>query len=141
VDRYIDALTSSVIPNRAGELVPNPIFSDLDTSDNVTTIRDPGLVVLATIVGVPWQDVARNPADLTQGYKSAAELGQPDAAGNTGWDIIVGNPASYVPPLDPLMVESVGPRSGRTRRRARRSRRRAIRSETRSTGTSGPLKT
>ncbi|HLM71078.1 MAG TPA: hypothetical protein VK459_00240, partial [Polyangiaceae bacterium] len=112
VDRYIDALTSSVIPNRVGELVPNPIFSDLDTSDNVTTIRDPGLVVLATIVGVPWQDVARNPADLSQGYKSAAELGQPDAAGNTGWDIIVGNPASYVPPLDPLMVESVGPRSG-----------------------------
>jgi hypothetical protein len=112
VDRYIDALSASVIPNRAGELVANPIFSDLDTSDNVTTIRDPGLVVLATIVGVPWQDVARNPADLSQGYKSAAELDQLDAAGNSGWDIIVGSPASYVPPLDPLMVESVIPRSG-----------------------------
>jgi hypothetical protein len=112
VDRYIDALTSTVVPNRAGELVPNPIFSDLDTSDTVTTIRDPGLVVLATIVGVPWQDVARNPADLSQGYKSAAELDQLDAAGNSGWDIIVGSPGSYVPPLDPLMVESIGARSG-----------------------------
>ncbi|HLM71553.1 MAG TPA: hypothetical protein VK459_02635, partial [Polyangiaceae bacterium] len=112
VDRYVDALTSTVVPNRAGELVPNPIFSDLDPTDNVTTIRDPGLVVLATIVGVPWQDIAKNPADLTQGYKSAAELSQADAAGNTGWDIIVGSPGAYVPPLDPLMVESIGPRSG-----------------------------
>jgi hypothetical protein len=112
VDRYIDALTSPVIPNRTGELVPNPIFSDLDPTDSVTTIRDPGLVVLASIVGVPWQDIARNPADLTQGYKSAEELAQPDAAGNTGWDLILGNPATNVKPLDPLMMESINPRSG-----------------------------
>lgn len=112
VDRYIDALSSSVVPNRAGELVANPIFSDLDPNDNVTAIRDPGLVVLATIVGVPWQDIARDPVDLTKGYKSAKELDQLDASGNSGWDVIVGNPGTYVPPLDPLMVESVAARSG-----------------------------
>ena len=112
VDRYIDALTSSVIPNRAGELVANPIFSDLDPTDSVTTIRDPGLVVLASIVGVPWQDLARDPADLTQGYKSAAELNDKDAAGSSGWDLILGNPGAYVSPLDPLMKESIGARSG-----------------------------
>lgn len=112
VDRYINALSASVVPNRAGELVPNPIFSDLNPDDNVTTIRDPGLVVLATIVGVPWQDVARDPADLTKGYKSAKELDQLDAMGHSGWDIIVGSPGNYVPPLDPLMVESVTARSG-----------------------------
>jgi hypothetical protein len=112
VDRYIDALSASLIPNRAGELVPNPIFSDLDPDDNMTTIRDPGLVVLASIVGVPWQDVARDPADLTKGYKSAAELNDKDAAGNSGWDLILGNPGAYVAPLDPLMRESIGARSG-----------------------------
>ena len=112
VDRYIDALSASVIPNRAGELVPNPIFSDLDPDDNVTAIRDPGLVVLASIVGVPWQDVARDPTDLTKGYKSAKELKALDAAGSSGWDVILGNPATYVQPIDPLMRESVGARSG-----------------------------
>ncbi|MFS8071704.1 MAG: hypothetical protein ACMG6S_35490, partial [Byssovorax sp.] len=59
VDRYTQALTSPLVPNRAGDLVPNPIFSDLDPTDNVTTVRDPGLVVIAGIVGVPWQDIAR----------------------------------------------------------------------------------
>ena len=36
--------------------------------------RDPSLVFFAGIVGVPWQDIANNPSDLTQGYKTAAQL-------------------------------------------------------------------
>ena len=55
IDRYTTALTSPMIPDRAGNMVPNPIFSDLDPSDGVTAVRDPGLVVIAGIVGVPWQ--------------------------------------------------------------------------------------
>jgi hypothetical protein len=72
-------------------------------------------------VGVPWQDIARCNAggdpDLDSGLdgsgnpvgglQSAAEL----AALGT-WDVILGDPASYVAPTDPLMIESRGPRSG-----------------------------
>ena len=112
IDRYVNALSASTVPNRAGELVPNPIFSDIDTSDDVTVVRDPGLVLHLGIVGVPWQDVAKNPADLKQGFKTAGELVQPDVNGHTTWDIILGDWASYGQPLDPFMRESVEPRSG-----------------------------
>jgi hypothetical protein len=112
IDRYTMALTSATVPTRDGSLVPNPIFSDLDPTDGVTTIRDPGLVVIAGIVGVPWQDVARNPADLSQGYKTAEELAQPVNGGGDAWSVILGDPANYVAPTDPHMVESVQPRAG-----------------------------
>jgi hypothetical protein len=107
IDRYTQALTSTTVVNRAGELVPNPIFSDLNPDDATTNIRDPGLVVLAGIVGVPWQDLARDPQDLKAGFKSAEEL-----ASTGAWDVILGDPASYVPPQDPLMIASIDPRSG-----------------------------
>ena len=111
-DRYVQAFTSPTITDGSGQVVPNPIFSDLDTSDDVTAVRDPGLVIMAGIIGVPWQDIAKNPADLKQGFKSATELAQANASGQTSWDIILGNPAAGVPPLDPFMVESISPRSG-----------------------------
>ena len=112
VDRYTQALTSTLVPDRSGSLVPNPIFSDLDPSDDVTAVRDPGLVVIAGIVGVPWQDIARDPTNLSLGFKTAAELDQPLGNGGNGWDYILGNPDNYVPPGDPHMVSSVAPRSG-----------------------------
>jgi hypothetical protein len=112
IDRYTMALTSATVPTRDGTLVPNPIFSDLDPTDGVTTIRDPGLVVIAGIVGVPWQDIARNPADLSQGYKTAEELAQPVNGGGDAWSVILGDPANYVAPTDPHMIESVQPRAG-----------------------------
>jgi hypothetical protein len=111
-DRYTQALTAAMIPDRDGNMVANPIFSDLDPSDGVTAVRDPGLVVLAGIVGVPWQDIARNPADLTQGFKSAEELALPVAGQSSTWDVILGNPANFVPPTDQHMVESIQPRPG-----------------------------
>ena len=107
VDRYTTALTSTTIANRNGELVPNPIFSDLNPNDSNTNIRDPGLVVLAGIVGVPWQDLARDHQNPSVGFKSATEL-----VSSGAWDVILGDPANYVAPQDPFMIESVEQRSG-----------------------------
>jgi hypothetical protein len=59
IERYKDALTEPEIQNRSAELVPNPIFSDLNPNDDESNIRDKGLVFFAGIVGVPWQDIAR----------------------------------------------------------------------------------
>ena len=111
VDRYIGALSQGSVTDRDGNVAPNPIFSDLDTSDGVGPIRDPGLVLYAGIVGVPWQDVAKNPGDLKQGFKTAGELTQPDVEGHTTWDIILGDwPVGEA--LDPFMHESLLPRTG-----------------------------
>ena len=118
IDRYTNGLTSPTVPNRAGEMVKNPIFSDLVPSDGDSNIRDASLVFLAGIVGVPWQDIARDPTNLAnpdpkkKGFKSASELGTADASGHTTWDYIIGDPANYKKPLDPHMEESVGPRTG-----------------------------
>ncbi|AKT36004.1 hypothetical protein [Chondromyces crocatus] len=110
VSRYTDALTRVQVQNRKGEMVPNPIFSNL--SGKPGNIRDPGLVFFAGIVGVPWQDIARDPADLKKGFKSSDELNEKvGSLGNT-WEAILGDPANYVPPADPFMRESIVPRSG-----------------------------
>ena len=59
VQRYIDGLTKMQVPNRRGDLVQNPLFSDLScTAGNCPSQRDPSLVFVAGIVGVPWQDTA-----------------------------------------------------------------------------------
>ncbi|MCC6553944.1 MAG: hypothetical protein IT372_13115 [Polyangiaceae bacterium] len=126
VDRYVKALSDVTIQNRAGELVPNPLFSDLNPHDDISAIRDTGLVFFAGIVGVPWQDIARQDAngapDLLTGnnlegqpvggFKNSDELRQPNGAFASTWDIILGTPAEYVAPADPLMIESIDPRSG-----------------------------
>ncbi|MBI5543272.1 MAG: hypothetical protein HY901_05250 [Deltaproteobacteria bacterium] len=109
VDRYVEALSSPMVPNRAGELVPNPLFASATAGGPV---RDPSLVVLAGIVGVPWQDVARSPADLSLGYRDHQELEEPRVMGRSTWEGIVGDPASSSMPLDPHMIESSSPRSG-----------------------------
>ena len=111
-DRYVNALTAPTVPNRAGELVSNPIFSDLSPEDGAQAPRDPGLVLFAGIVGVPWQDIAKNPDDLKQGFKTTSELTQPNVNGQTTWDIILGDPARNVEPLDPFMHESIFARTG-----------------------------
>jgi hypothetical protein len=103
---------SAKVPNRAGELVPNPIFSDLNAADDLLLQRDEGMVFLAGIVGVPWQDVAVDKGDLTRGLKTAAELREPNSSGVSAWDIILGDPAANKPPLDPFMIESIEQRTG-----------------------------
>ncbi|MDC3961189.1 hypothetical protein [Polyangium jinanense] len=113
IDRYAQAFSQATITNRAGELVPNPLFSDLDPNDNITAIRGPEKVLISGLVGVPWQDVARDLSDISKGFKTAAELAAPlDASGMTTWDVILGEPADHVKPLDPHMVESSLPRVG-----------------------------
>ncbi|MBK9264113.1 MAG: hypothetical protein IPM54_30470 [Polyangiaceae bacterium] len=112
-DRYVQAFSSQVIPNRAGELVPNPIFSDLDFNDSNSNIRDSGMVYVAGIVGVPWQDIVRDPNDPKNGFKDANELNeQVDNNGTTTWDMILGDPAKNKKPLDPLMIETYEKRPG-----------------------------
>ncbi|WP_437670542.1 hypothetical protein [Sorangium sp. So ce131] len=126
IDRYTKALTEPTVADRDGEIVPNPLFSDLDPTDANNTVRSPDLVFFAGIVGVPWQDIARvNEAgkpDLIAGkdgdgndvggFKSASELARPNAGASSTWEIILGDPAKYAPPLDPHMIESPKPRSG-----------------------------
>jgi hypothetical protein len=112
VDRYRQAFSATTIADQQGNLVPNPIFSDLDPSDGISTVRDASLVVFGGILGVPWQDIARDPADATKGFKAWDELNKPVANAASAWDVIVGNPEMYVNATDPLMIESTNPRSG-----------------------------
>ncbi|MBM4362491.1 MAG: hypothetical protein FJ104_07400, partial [Deltaproteobacteria bacterium] len=102
------------------DLRPNPLFAGASGSP-----RDPSLVFLAGIVGVPWQDLQAKSYQDREGttvqlppenlrYKTADVL-RDDGT----WDVILGNPApdpasgaAPIPPTDNLMVESVAPRSG-----------------------------
>jgi hypothetical protein len=106
VERYIEGLTRPTVRRRDGTLVSNPLFVP---DDPTAPPRDPSLVFLAGIVGVPWQDVARNPRDAeTLEYKTAAEL-----HASNGWDVILGDPKRGVLPTDPLMIESIEERTGK----------------------------
>ncbi|WP_437730856.1 hypothetical protein [Sorangium sp. So ce1335] len=126
IRRYTQALTEPRIEDHEGHLVDNPIFSDLDPTDELKTVRTPELVFFAGLVGVPWQDIARqNDAgqpDLlggkdkdgnpVGGFKSAEELSAQIAGFASTWDIILGDPKTRRPPADPHMIESPVPREG-----------------------------
>jgi hypothetical protein len=100
VGRYVDALTKPTVKNRAGADVPNPIFASPER------MPSSNLVLLAGIVGVPWQDIATEASLTGSGleYLTAAEIRE---AGR--WQLILGDGQG---PSDPLMRESVEPRSG-----------------------------
>lgn len=117
--RYVAALSQAEIcPNETDlgiergcdDPVPNPLFSDLDTGEPIA--RKPGAAFLTTIVGVPWQDLAAETdiagdpiVDNTLRYKSPDEL---ESDGT--WDLLIGSTSD--PPGDPLMLESILPRTG-----------------------------
>jgi hypothetical protein len=126
LDRYVAGLTDSQIADRNGNVVTNPLFSDLDPNDERSRIRDPRLVLYGTFAGVPWQDIARQSSggspDLSAGldgqgrsaggFQTADEL-----AANGTWAVVLGHPDSYFTdprtlPRDPLMIESIDPRTG-----------------------------
>jgi hypothetical protein len=126
IDRYTNGLTQPKVPKRDGTLVPNPIFSDLNPNDNDSHIRNRGLVVIAGIVGVPWQLIARknkdgNP-DLVSGlnfekkaiggFKTFEELTVKESDGTSTWEKILGDPDKYVNPTDPHMIETPEVRKG-----------------------------
>jgi hypothetical protein len=94
IDRYVDGLTATTVPDRAGNLVDNPLF---------VGNRSPKLVLFSAIVGVPWQDLAKDPKSLASGFAPPSEI---------DWDLVLGDPASGVAPKDPLMIESIAPRTG-----------------------------
>ena len=112
VQRYIDGFTKAQVPNRQGQLVKNPLFSDLTCpgGTSCSAPRHKSLVWVTGIVGVPWQDISLDPNDLTTGYKTAKQLRDDNT-----WAKIVGDPhnaAGPVPPNDPHMIESIQPRPG-----------------------------
>lgn len=115
-DRYVQAFSNATIADRQGNLVANPIFSDLDPQDDNSNIRDDGMVFVSGIVGVPWQDIARDKTDLKKGFKNAVELaGVSDPINPNSpstWDMILGDPAKNIKPLDPHMIETYKKRSG-----------------------------
>lgn len=112
VQRYVDGFTSPVVPNRRLERVPNPLFSDLTCAPGAgcASSRDPSLVFVTGIVGVPWQDIAVNPGDLGAGLKTGKQLRDENI-----WATIVGDPLNATGPIAPRdahMIESINPRAG-----------------------------
>ena len=93
--RYVDGLTKTQIESRSGQSVPNPLFAGG---------RDPYLVTLVGIVGVPWQliatDESQSDPNLLE-YKTASQI---------DWAKITHT--GIQPPSDPHMVESPTPRAG-----------------------------
>jgi hypothetical protein len=100
------------IPCSPGRPVRNPLYTDLQRSVDtvVPAEREPGLVFLAGIVGVPWQDLATEETREAAGqlaYKRASEL---------DWALFYGAPAASDQPLgtkptDALMWEDTAPRT------------------------------
>lgn len=112
-ERYVAGLSSPTVVDRHGNVQPNPIYA--------SGLRDPGLVVFASITGVPWQDIARKNAqgepDLVGGLNPAEEvlggfMSGVELVDASVWPLLVGDPANNVPPGDPLMIESAEPRVG-----------------------------
>jgi hypothetical protein len=121
IERYVTGVTAQQVQDRHGNIVPNPLFSDLNPKDDNNALRDAGLVFVAGIVGVPWQDIARKNSsgqpDLLAGLNRAGEpIGGFQSADeldiNGTWDVILGNPVAGIPPTDPLMLEGPEPRTG-----------------------------
>ena len=93
-ERYVKAFTEDTITDRSGAIVPNPLFEGGRASQ---------LVLFTAITGVPWQDIALDPKDLSKGYKRTVEI---------DWPMVIGDPATFAAPGDPLMIESIAPREG-----------------------------
>ena len=97
--RYSVGLTNPMIYDRAGKLVQNPLLAQ----------RPASLVSVSVLVGAPWQDLATaesSSAD-TLTFLSASEL-----EAEQRWPLLVGDPNNNVEPSDPLMMESIDPRTG-----------------------------
>jgi hypothetical protein len=146
LQRYVAGLTEKQVYDRNGYLVDNPLFDDLPFNAARAAgkplarpkfaPRPAGLVFFTAIVGVPWQDLARDPKDLSKGYRPAVSndpgdaglsslakganglaIVNSDGSPATVWDVILGNPfdpdqTKRRGPIDPLMIESNKARFG-----------------------------
>jgi hypothetical protein len=104
-NRYVEGLSKKLIrPRDGGPELPNPIYQPGAKGEPA---REPGLVFLAGLVGVPWQDVSTEASWNGRGleYLTANEIKDLGR-----WDVILGNPATGINPTDPLMIESIDPR-------------------------------
>jgi hypothetical protein len=107
VERYANALTLPTLCPTANDLdpescadassvIPNPLF----------VARAPSDVIVANLVGVPWQDLAVDAAAMELELRAAPDL-------EWAWLIGERHPADgIVAPEDPLMLASVEPRTG-----------------------------
>ncbi len=119
VDRYVTGLLHTNVPDRAGALVPNPIYSDLSATG--TAVRNSSIVFLAGMLGLPWQliddESQSGPPGAPLVFKTAEAL-----ASEGLWDAIVGACRGTEQdgrcdvlrsrPTEPLMIESVAERVG-----------------------------
>jgi hypothetical protein len=94
VERYVKGLSEPTIKGRDDRVVDNPLFAGN---------RSPKLVIFGGIVGVPWQDVAKDPTSLTTGFAPPSEI---------NWELLLGDPEKGTPPTDSLMIESIDARTG-----------------------------
>ncbi len=98
VERYIDGLSKATVQNRAEAEVANPLFAGG---------RDPNLVIVSAIVGVPWQDVATS-SSLAPGaplqLATATEL-----KARFDWML----PSGGTAPTDAFMLEAFEVRAGK----------------------------
>lgn len=110
VEKYIEGFTQPIL-TRFGGGAPNPLFHDVtcQKKSGCPETRGKDLVFWAGIVGVPWQDIARDKTDLGKGFQNAKEL----VDGRT-WDLILGDPKASppTPPTDLHMLVSPVPRAG-----------------------------
>jgi hypothetical protein len=103
IQRYVDGLWETQIPNRDGQVVQNPIYTG-------SPPRDKSLVFLAGIVGVPWQDVATK--DSFPDGAPLKYLTYQQMLDEGRWDVILGSPGdpnTGTPPglpADKLMFET-----------------------------------
>jgi len=112
--------------------MPNPLYSVTvgtlssgvelkSTNANAVPRSDNGVVFLAGIVGVPWQDIGRlNNGTLEYipvtdlAWSTAGAGTQPDntlAGSSSIWDMIYGDDNANIQPKDIHMVESIVPRT------------------------------
>lgn len=119
--RYVNALSMPSICTSNPTLDPNDPKGcpDLDGDGRPDVVQNPvfagspsrpkSFVFLAGILGVPWQDIAKDPSDAVN--LTYQDYDQMVASG--AWTQILGdlmNPAGPVEPSDPHMVEATAPR-------------------------------
>ena len=85
--------------------------------------RDKTFVFLAGIVGVPWQDIAVDPIDLTKGYKTAKEISDEGTLAEDPREPEPSDKTAPVPPTD-LAHDRVGDPARRPARHRQRGQRR-----------------
>jgi len=110
VEKYIEGFSKPTLDQFGGG-APNPLFHDVacQKKSGCPETRSTDLVFWAGIVGVPWQDIARDKTDLGKGFQNAKEL-----VDEATWDLILGDPKASppIPPSDPHMLVSPIPRAG-----------------------------